>query len=59
MSKKYICPFHKETTPSLVISGEKYYCFGCGKNGKAEDIKDKLGNEIKSNTNKKWWQIWK
>lgn len=39
-SIKIICPFHKETTPSCVISEDKYHCFGCGKNGNINELKE-------------------
>lgn len=28
-----LCPFHKETTPSLNIKKNFYYCHGCGEHG--------------------------
>ena len=27
------CPFHIEKTPSMKVSKDGYYCFGCGKHG--------------------------
>jgi DNA primase len=39
-SFKGLCPFHKEKTPSFMVSPEKdiFYCFGCGKSGSASDF---------------------
>lgn len=38
---KLLCPFHKDSRPSLVIyyDTQSYYCFGCGKYGPLTDIK--------------------
>lgn len=30
---KYICPFHKEKTPSFVVWEDHYHCYGCGAHG--------------------------
>jgi DNA primase len=32
---KACCPFHKEKTPSFIVSRDKqfFHCFGCGKSG--------------------------
>lgn len=35
---KYVCPFHKENTPSLSIKGGMYNCFGCGAHGSIFDF---------------------
>lgn len=37
-----LCPFHEETKPSFSINLKKgiYYCFGCGKGGLLEEIKN-------------------
>jgi hypothetical protein len=28
-----LCPHHEETTPSLMVQRDHYYCFGCGTHG--------------------------
>ena len=43
---KCICPFHKDTNPSLVVSPSKniWHCFVCGKGGNAvEFVMEKEG----------------
>ncbi|MBP5389159.1 MAG: DNA primase, partial [Bacteroidales bacterium] len=30
---KACCPFHHEKTPSFVVNGDAYHCFGCGAHG--------------------------
>jgi len=39
-SFKACCPFHKEKTPSFVVTPSKdvWHCFGCGKGGGAVDF---------------------
>jgi len=40
------CPFHKEKTPSFVVSKEKqiYHCFGCGESGNSINFLTKYKN---------------
>ena len=35
-----VCPFHREKTPSFIVSPAKgiFKCFGCGKGGNAYDL---------------------
>lgn len=37
---KCICPWHKESTPSLMVYPDRQFfrCLGCGKGGRAEDF---------------------
>jgi hypothetical protein len=36
--KKYICPLHKEDTPSAVVYGDRFFCFGCRGGGPVSDV---------------------
>ena len=38
MSKKILCPFHKEDTPSCVLYADGFKCFGCGAHGALEEL---------------------
>lgn len=46
MTKKYLCPKHKEDTPSAVVYGSGYYCFGCGAHGPATELGVPAGERI-------------
>ncbi len=39
-SYKGLCPFHREKTPSFIVSPDRgtYHCFGCGEGGTAFDF---------------------
>ncbi|MGA1826285.1 MAG: CHC2 zinc finger domain-containing protein [bacterium] len=34
-NNKWLCPFHKEKTPSFSVKGDLWKCFGCGESGDA------------------------
>lgn len=38
MRNRYLCPKHKEATPSCVVYGDGYFCFGCGARGPVTEI---------------------
>lgn len=40
--KKIICPFHKEISPSCIVTDSKFHCFGCGKSGTLIELKKKM-----------------
>lgn len=35
------CPFHREKTPSFIVSPDKgtFHCFGCGRGGNAAEFR--------------------
>ncbi len=33
-----VCPFHKDSTPSMLINEKYYNCLACGANGKTRDL---------------------
>jgi hypothetical protein len=38
LRKRYLCPRHREATPSVVLYGDRGYCFGCSQNIPLEEI---------------------
>lgn len=38
------CPFHPDSTPSMKLYEDHYYCFGCGANGDVVNLTAKLLN---------------
>ena len=42
MMNKIKCPYHKEKVPSLVVSDDKFHCYGCGKSGSVNELSKKL-----------------
>lgn len=53
---KISCPFHNEKTPSCVLYGNSFYCFGCGEHGDAIDFVEKLD---KTSTKEAAYKLWK
>lgn len=47
--KRFICPRHAEDTPSAILYGDRYKCFGCGASGPASE----LGIEGEENVSKR------
>lgn len=46
MSKKYLCPKHKEDTPSANAYSDGYHCFGCGARGPLSELGIPAGERI-------------
>lgn len=46
MTKKYLCPKHREDTPSAVAYANGYYCFGCGAKGPLTELGLPAGERI-------------
>ena len=41
-TKKVLCPFHPDRTPSMSFRNNRFRCFACGENGSAIDFVMKL-----------------
>lgn len=46
MSKKYLCPKHREDTPSANAYADGYHCFGCGARGPLSELGIPAGERI-------------
>lgn len=46
MTKKYLCPKHREATPSANAYSDHYYCFGCGARGPLSELGLPAGERI-------------
>lgn len=44
--KRYICARHNESTPSAVVYGDHYFCFGCGAKGDVSELGLEKGESI-------------
>lgn len=46
MTRKYLCPKHREDTPSANAYSDHYYCFGCGARGPLSELGLPAGERI-------------
>lgn len=46
MTKRYLCPRHKENTGSAVVYGDRFFCFGCGQSGPVTELGLEPGEKI-------------
>ncbi len=46
MTKKYLCPKHREATPSANAYRDGYHCFGCGARGPLSELGIPAGERI-------------
>lgn len=37
-----LCPIHQEKTPSFIVSGQRWHCFGCSEGGDVFDLERKI-----------------
>lgn len=46
MTKRYLCPRHLEATPSAIVYGNGFHCFGCGAHGPVTELGLPAGERI-------------